>query len=76
MTQLEYISILWQECGFDTHVSRSGFMSREFGREVKFVDDLDSREKSLLITALKDIKAGQQERSRSARQREDWEDQE
>jgi hypothetical protein len=75
MDQLEYLALLFNDCGFDTAKARAAWMTREFNRPVKFADELDSHERSLAITALKDIKYGKQERSRSARSRRDWEDQ-
>jgi hypothetical protein len=67
MTQLEYIRLLFEDCGFDTVRRRADFMSTEFGRLIKFADELDGRERQRLVTALKDIKSGQQESARA-----DW----
>ena len=65
MTQGEFIALLFADCGFDTVALRSDLMTREFGRTVKFSDDLYRWERSRLIDILKDIKAGQREKARS-----------
>ena len=64
MTPVEYIAILFSECGFDTVTARAAYMTQAFNRTVKYSDELTSREKSLLINSLKDLKAGQRARSR------------
>lgn len=65
MNQDEYIAILFNDCGFDTAKQRTEWMSREFGREIKYSDELYPFEKSLTINALKDIKSGQQDHARA-----------
>lgn len=70
MTALEYILILFNDCGYDTVKQRAGFMTREFERPVKFADELLSHERSRLIEILKDIKAGKREKLRANWQEE------
>jgi len=65
LTQLEYISLLFQECGFDTHAARKGFLLPRFG--ASYADELDSDERSRAITELKDIRDGQRDHARA-----DW----
>lgn len=54
MTQEEYIAILFADCGYDTAAQRKGWLQKRFG--VNFADELDSRQRSLAIDALKDEK--------------------
>jgi hypothetical protein len=65
LTQFEYIALLFADCGFDTRAQREGFMTREFGRAVKFSDELQPYERSRLIDILEDLKAGQQDQARA-----------
>jgi len=69
MTALEYIRILFYDCGFDTVKQREAFINREFGAKyegpIHYADELNSQDRLRLIEILKDIKAGQQERSRA-----------
>jgi hypothetical protein len=58
VTQNEYLEILFQDCGIDTRARRNDFYTVRVGREIKYLDDLQSHEKSLLINELKDRKAG------------------
>jgi hypothetical protein len=53
MTQDEYIIILFSDCGFHEKSQQNGFMSRLLGREIKFVDELNTAEKSRIIESLK-----------------------
>jgi hypothetical protein len=55
MTQAEYISILFADLGYDTAAQRKGWLQKRFGKS--FSDELDSRERSIAIEALKDEKA-------------------
>ena len=63
MTQVEYITLLFQECGFDTTVQRAAFLHREFGdhyeKPITYADALTPSDRSRLIEILKDVKAGQ-----------------
>lgn len=54
VTQLEYIAILFNDCGYDTASHRKGWLQRRFG--VNFSDELDSRQRSLAIEELKEEK--------------------
>jgi hypothetical protein len=54
MTQEEYLTILFADCGYDTAAQRKGWLFKRFGRY--FADELDSRERSLAIEELKDEK--------------------
>lgn len=69
MTALEYIAILFNDCGFDTATQRAAFMNREFphyhGRPLKYADELEPQDRSRLIEILKDVKAGQGEKAPS-----------
>lgn len=67
MNQLEYIALLFADCGFNTSKQREAWLTREFKRPVKYADDLQSWERSRVIDILKDIKKGQQEKARA-----DW----
>jgi hypothetical protein len=55
MTQVEYIAILFTDCGYDTSAQRRGWIQKRFGKS--FADELDSRERSLAIESLKEEKA-------------------
>lgn len=55
MTQVEYIAILFNDCGYDTAAQRKGWLQKRF--EVNFADELDSRQRSLAIEQLKEEKA-------------------
>jgi hypothetical protein len=57
MTQNEYLEILFNDCGIDTRAKRNGFLTLRAGREIKYLDDLQPHEKSLIIGELKDRKA-------------------
>jgi hypothetical protein len=54
LTQIEYIAILFADCGYDTASQRKGWIQRRFGKS--FADDLDSRERSMAIEELKEEK--------------------
>lgn len=55
MTQDEYILILFSDCGIDTSSQRRAFIQKRF--EKSYLDEIDSRQKALLINELKDMKA-------------------
>jgi hypothetical protein len=55
MTQVEYIEILFSDCGYDTVAQRKGWLQKRFGKS--FADELDSNQRSIAITDLKDEKA-------------------
>ena len=55
MTQAEYIEILFADCGYDTVSQRKGWLQKRFGKS--FADELDSNQRSIAITDLKDEKA-------------------
>ena len=55
MNQIEYIAILFADCGYDTASQRKGWLQRRFS--VNFADELDSRQRSLAIEELKEEKA-------------------
>ncbi len=57
MTQEEYISILFNDCGFKSTIDRKSFISRRFPGK-NYSDELDGYERSMLINELKDIKLG------------------
>jgi hypothetical protein len=55
MKQVEYIAILFADCGYDTASQRKGWLQKRFGKD--FADELDSQQRSIAITELKDEKA-------------------
>ena len=71
MTQDDYILLLFNECGFDTQYQRSAWLTKEFARPIKYADELETFEKSLVINALKDIRDGKRERAYA-----DWDESE
>jgi hypothetical protein len=56
VTQFEYIALLFDQCGYDTTKQRQGWLQKRFGKS--YADELDTRERSLAITELKDEKDG------------------
>lgn len=52
VTQEEYIAILFADNGYDTAAQRKAWLRKRF--HVDFPDELDSRQKSLVITELKE----------------------
>ncbi len=75
LTALEYIAILFNDCGFDTSRQRSAFMEREFGakygKPIHYADELGAADRALLIEILKDVKASNREKARA-----DWSERE
>ena len=57
MTQIDYAAILLSDCGFVTLKQRNAYLTRECGRKVKYLDELDKKELSTLIDILKVRKA-------------------
>ena len=55
MTQVEYLAILFADCGYDTAAQRKGWLFKRFDKF--YTDDLTSEERSRAIEALKDEKA-------------------
>ena len=56
MTQTEYIAILFADCGYDTAAKRKDWL---YNRFMKYhADELNSREASTAISALKEEKQG------------------
>jgi hypothetical protein len=55
MTQTEFITLLFEQIGYDTVSQRKGWMQRNFSKN--HADELDSRERSMAFEALKDEKA-------------------
>jgi hypothetical protein len=55
MTQIEYIQMLFHDCGYDTASQRKGWLHKRFGKE--FADELWADERSRAIEMLKDEKA-------------------
>lgn len=53
ITQTEYLEILLNDCGFGNRVKRNDFIGLRVGRKIRFLDDLTSRERSILIDTLK-----------------------
>jgi len=56
MTQDEYIRILFSDCGYDTKKRQLSFVSSHLNKDISNIDELSVREKSILITTLKDQK--------------------
>ncbi|HKT90102.1 MAG TPA: hypothetical protein VJQ59_16775 [Candidatus Sulfotelmatobacter sp.] len=56
MTQIEYLELLFNDCGFDTRAARNDFCSLRARRPIKYLDELNSYERSQLINELKDRK--------------------
>lgn len=57
MTQLEYLEVLLNDCGFNSRVKRNDYLSRLFGKDVKYLDQLTSGQRSGLVNKLKEMKA-------------------
>jgi len=53
LKQIEYAEILLNEAGIDTTVARKTFLESRFGKGKCFLDDLSTKEASLLISELK-----------------------
>jgi hypothetical protein len=66
MTQDEYIELLCNDLGLDTRIRRNAFISREFGREVKYLDELTGNERHRLVEMLKDRRRIESEIERSS----------
>ena len=54
--QLDYLLILFNDCGFEDINSRNAWLTHRFQRLIKHCDELTSREASEVITILKQIR--------------------
>ena len=59
MTQQEYLELLLGEVGFVSRTQRNDYLSRILHREVKYLDELSTSERSALINTLKAKKQAQ-----------------
>lgn len=51
MDQEEYLEILFGDLGYN-RLARNAFLSEKFGRQIRFLDEMNSREKSEVISEL------------------------
>ncbi len=51
MTQIEYLAILFIDCGYETAAQRKGWLQKRFG--VNYSDELSVAQKSTAINFLK-----------------------
>lgn len=58
MTQQDYLLILFNDTGFTTE-SRYAWLTAQYKRSIKYLDDLTISERSFTIKRLKEIRAGQ-----------------
>jgi hypothetical protein len=65
MEQTEYLQILLDAAGFETRLKRNAYLSRECGREIKYLEDMTQVERHRLIEELKE------RRNRDRPERED-----
>lgn len=56
MTQTTYIEILLNDVGFGERFRRNAYLSDLVGRDIHFIDELTTKEKSLVISELKKLK--------------------
>lgn len=54
--QIEFMENLFNETGFDSRLQRNSWLSRELGREIKYLDEITVAEAITVIDELKDIR--------------------
>jgi len=71
-SQINFLEILLNDCGFGSRLQRMDFVSTESDREIKFLDELTAFEASTLIDTLTKRRKEEQDNSRSvSRDKED-----
>ncbi len=56
--QIAYMEVLFNDLTFDRKM-RNVWLSQEFNREIKYLDEISTKEASSVIDRLKEIKNGQ-----------------
>ena len=54
--QVKYLEILFNDNGFSMKEQRNAYLSAEFSRRIKFLDELTKDEASRIINILKEMK--------------------
>jgi hypothetical protein len=73
-SQLNFLEILLNDCGFGTRLQRMDFVSTESDREIKFLDELTAFEASTLIDQLSKRRKEEQNKGRpvTSDEEDDW----
>lgn len=70
--QIKYIEVLLIDCRFKSRAERNCYLSREFDRDIHYLDELDSLEASRLIDMLKEMKEEKWEEEALSRSLDDY----